>query len=66
VFDHNRRILGGISDDAHRAAARTLKHVVENLAPDALARDSIIHFSREALAARHPAEKSAGQRVPSS
>ena len=46
----NRRILDGIPDAAHRATARTLKQVVENLAPDAAARDSIIHFSREALA----------------
>ena len=49
VFEFNRRILDGIPDDAHRAAARTLKRVVENLAPDSQARDSIIHFSREAL-----------------
>jgi DNA-binding MarR family transcriptional regulator len=49
VFEFNRRILDGIPDDAHRATARTLKRVVENLAPDSLARDSIIHFSREAL-----------------
>jgi DNA-binding MarR family transcriptional regulator len=49
VFELNHRILEGIPDDAHRAAARTLKQVVENLAPDAVARDSIIHFSREAL-----------------
>lgn len=57
VFDHNRLILSGIPDEAHRAAARTLKKVVENLAPDTLARDSIIHFSREALADRHPSGK---------
>lgn len=50
VFEMNRRILDGIPDAAHRATARTLKQVVENLAPDAAARDSIIHFSREALA----------------
>ena len=48
VFDLNRRILAGVPEQAHRAAARTLKLVVGNLAPDALARDSIIHFSREA------------------
>lgn len=50
VFELNRRILDGIPESAHRATARTLKQVVENLAPDAQARDSIIHFSREALA----------------
>ena len=50
VFDMNRRILDGIPDSAHRATARTLKQVIENLAPDEMARDSIIHFSREALA----------------
>jgi len=49
VFELNGRILAGIPNDAHRATARTLKRVVENLAPDALARDSIIYFSREAL-----------------
>ena len=48
VFEFNRRILDGIPEDAHRAAARTLKQVVENLAPDPIARDSIIHFSRAA------------------
>jgi DNA-binding MarR family transcriptional regulator len=57
VFELNRRILDGIPDSAHRATARTLKLVVENLAPDAVARDSIIHFSREALAAAsHPSK----------
>jgi DNA-binding MarR family transcriptional regulator len=50
VFEMNRRILDGIPEASHRETARTLKQVVENLAPDALARDSIIHFSREALA----------------
>lgn len=59
VFDFNRRILHGIPEDSHRAAARTLKQIVENLAPDALARDSIINFSREA-----PRESSAGKRRP--
>ena len=49
VFEFNRRILDGIPDDAHRATARVLKQVVGNLAPDAMARDSIIHFSREKL-----------------
>jgi len=49
VFELNRRILEGIPEDAHRSTARVLKQMVENLAPDATARDSIIHFSREAL-----------------
>lgn len=58
VFAFNRKILGGIPEAAHRATARTLKQVVENLAPDAVARDSIIHFSREALPdAPHPGAK---------
>jgi MarR family transcriptional regulator for hemolysin len=46
VFEFNRRILEGIPEEAHRATARTLKQVVENLAPDPTARDSIIQFSR--------------------
>jgi DNA-binding MarR family transcriptional regulator len=49
VFAFNRKILDGIPDTEHRTAARTLKRMVENLAPDPVARDSIIHFSREAL-----------------
>ena len=57
VFEFNGRILDGIPDDAHRATARTLKRVVENLAPDTLARESIIHFSREAsVPAPRPSE----------
>ena len=56
VFELNRRILLDIPEDAHRATARVLKQVVENLVPDPLARDSIIRFSREAQsdAARQP------------
>jgi len=48
VFDVNRQIQQDIPDDAHRSTARTLKRIVENLVPDPVARDSIIHFSREA------------------
>lgn len=62
VFDFNRRILEGIPDDAYRATARTLKQVVENLAPDAMARDSIILFSREALSeSAHPTVRTTAQ-----
>lgn len=58
VFDFNRRILEGIPENAHRETARTLKQVIENLAPDPMARDSIIHFSREALAeTAHPSAR---------
>lgn len=65
VFEFNGRILDGIPDEAHRTAARTLKRVVENLAPDTVARDSIIHFSRDApaLAPRPSAPAAASRRL---
>ena len=68
VFELNRRILQDIPEDAHRATARMLKQVVENLVPDPLARDSIIHFSREALldAAHQPAPSSTDEPKPAS
>jgi MarR family transcriptional regulator, lower aerobic nicotinate degradation pathway regulator len=63
VFEFNRRILEGIPEKAHRATARVLKQVVGNLAPDAAARDSIIHFSREAPpAAQRPSAKAVASR----
>jgi MarR family transcriptional regulator, lower aerobic nicotinate degradation pathway regulator len=65
VFEFNRRILDGIPDDAHRATARVLKQMVENLAPDALARDSIIHFSREKLPGGHSQSAKAASAGPS-
>jgi DNA-binding MarR family transcriptional regulator len=48
VFDLNRKLLATIPEDACRTTARVLMRVVENLAPNRAARDSIIHFSREA------------------
>ncbi len=63
VFDFNRSILASIPDAAHRATARTLKQMVENLAPDAVARDSIIHFSREALSNAQPPKAGSADRV---
>jgi DNA-binding MarR family transcriptional regulator len=65
VFEYNRRILENIPEDAHRATARVLKQVVENLAPDDLARDSIIHFSREALSVAPRASAKAAAAAPS-
>ena len=49
VFAYNKKILEDIPEEAHRATARVLKALVVNLAPNDHARDSIIHFSREAL-----------------
>jgi len=64
VFEFNRRILENIPEDAHRATARVLKQVVENLAPDDLARDSIIHFSRQALPASPRSSSMAAPAAP--
>ena len=60
VFDSNSRLLDGISEAKCRAAARVLRRVVHNLAPNENARDSIIHYSREAL--DEPKGGSAGAR----
>ncbi|HEX2817009.1 MAG TPA: MarR family transcriptional regulator [Phenylobacterium sp.] len=49
VFELNGKLLDSVSEDAARSTARVLIRVVENLAPNRVARDSIIHFSREAL-----------------
>ena len=45
----NQRLLDDIPDAERRTAARVLMQVVENLAPSRLARDGILHFSREGL-----------------
>jgi DNA-binding MarR family transcriptional regulator len=68
VFDFNRRIMDGIPERAHRSTARTLKQMVGNLAPDALARDAITRFSREGLsdADYPPAKATASDRGPRS
>jgi DNA-binding MarR family transcriptional regulator len=47
VFDLNRKLLKDVSDEAQRATARVLMGVVDNLAPNPAARDSIVHFSRK-------------------
>ena len=49
VFEFNGRLLDAVPDEEARGAARVLVRVVENLAPNRAARDSIIYFSREAL-----------------
>ena len=48
VFSMNSRLLEGVPDPESRAAARVLQRIVANLAPTLAARDSIIHYSREA------------------
>jgi DNA-binding MarR family transcriptional regulator len=49
VFELNGKLLDAVPEADARGAARVLIRVVENLAPNRAARDSIIHFSREAL-----------------
>jgi DNA-binding MarR family transcriptional regulator len=49
VFELNGKLLDAVPEEDARSTARVLIRVVENLAPNRLARDSIIHFSREAL-----------------
>jgi DNA-binding MarR family transcriptional regulator len=56
VFDLNGKLLDTVPEEEARGAARVLIRVVENLAPNRAARDSIIHFSREALAAKKAAK----------
>lgn len=50
VFECNAAMVSGLSDEDQRATVRALRRIVENLAPSDVARDSIIGFSREALA----------------
>lgn len=49
VLQLNQRLLGGVPESERRAAARVLMQVVSRLAPSPMARDGIIHFSREGL-----------------
>ena len=49
VFELNGKLLEGLGESSSRSAARVLQGIVRNLAPNEAARDSIIHFSREAL-----------------
>jgi len=55
VLTLNQRLLIDVPEAQRRSAARVLMQVVENLAPNQLARDGIIHFSRKGLGAE-PAE----------
>lgn len=49
VLNLNQRLLDTVPESQRRMAARVLMQVVDNLAPNRLARDGIIHFSREGL-----------------
>ena len=49
VFALNERLLAGVSDEEARTAARALQAIVANLAPNAQAKESIIHYSRQAM-----------------
>jgi DNA-binding MarR family transcriptional regulator len=49
VFDLNGRLLENVPDEEGRVAARVLRDIVRNLAPNQSARDSIIYYNREAL-----------------
>jgi DNA-binding MarR family transcriptional regulator len=54
VLNLNQRLLSDVPENERRSAARVLMQVVDNLAPNQLARDGIIHFSR----------KTSGEKVP--
>ena len=49
VLNLNQRLLDGVPEAERRSTARVLMQVVDNLAPNQLARDGIIHFSRQGL-----------------
>ena len=49
VLNLNRKLMDSVPEEERRSAARVLMQVVDNLAPNPLARDGIIHFSREGL-----------------
>ncbi|THD56389.1 MarR family transcriptional regulator [Phenylobacterium sp.] len=49
VLNLNHRLMDSVPEHERRSAARVLMQVVDNLAPNRLARDGIIHFSREGL-----------------
>ncbi|HEY3948811.1 MarR family transcriptional regulator [Phenylobacterium sp.] len=48
----NQSLLGAVPDPERRSAVRVLMQVVDKLAPSRLARDGILHFSREGLEGR--------------
>ena len=50
VLDLNTQLLAGVPDEQGRGAARTLQAIVGNLAPTGAARNSIIYYSRDAMA----------------
>jgi DNA-binding MarR family transcriptional regulator len=49
VLNLNQRLMDSVPDKERRSAARVLMQIVDNLAPNRLARDGIIHFNREGL-----------------
>ena len=49
VLNLNQRLMDGVPEAERRSAARVLMQVVDNLAPNQLARDGIIHFSSKGL-----------------
>jgi DNA-binding MarR family transcriptional regulator len=49
LLEVNVQFLDGVPEDERRATARVLMRVIDNLAPTRLARNGIIHFSREGL-----------------
>jgi hypothetical protein len=59
VLNLNRKLMDSVPEHERRLAARVLMQVVDNLAPNRLARNGIIHFSREGLG-RDKAPEGAG------
>jgi DNA-binding MarR family transcriptional regulator len=49
VLNLNKRLMDSVPEHERRSTARVLMRVVDNLAPNRLARNGIIHFSREGL-----------------
>jgi DNA-binding MarR family transcriptional regulator len=49
VLNLNKRLMDSVPEHERRSAARVLMQIVDNLAPNRLARNGIIHFSREGL-----------------
>lgn len=49
VLNLNQRLMDSVPEKERRSAARVLMQIVNNLAPNRLARDGIIHFSRDGL-----------------
>jgi len=51
VLELNRDLMRGVPEGSKRAAAHVLQQLLENLAPNDLAREGILRFSREGLEA---------------